>query len=128
VFLAAGLAVMGLLGISSLVVTIATMPQIERLRQVGGLLTSRFDAEDDDREGREDEASEPRIDWQTTDQHRDEQTGKTDPDGQAAESRRGRASSDDQQEKSRAGRDRADKSEAQERTGPDNDRETGVSR
>ncbi len=71
VLLAAGLSAMGLLGISSLAVTIATMPQIQRLRQVGGLLTSRLDVEDDDREEREDKASEPSIDWQTTDQHRD---------------------------------------------------------
>ncbi len=81
VFLAAGLAVMGLLGISSLAVTVATMPQIERLRQVGELLTSRLDADDDD-EG--DGQNEPRIDWQTktTDQRRDRQTGERQPDRQ----------------------------------------------
>lgn len=35
VFVAAGLFVLGLLGASSLVVTVATMPQVRRLRQVG---------------------------------------------------------------------------------------------
>jgi len=90
VFLAAGLAVMGLLGISSLAVTIATMPQIERLRQVGELLTSRFDADNaDDGDGQ----NEPQINWQTTDRQtgesrRDQQTDDTRDDRQTDGGRR----------------------------------------
>lgn len=41
--LAAGLFVMGLLGASSLVVTILTLPQVRRLRQVGEYATDRLD-------------------------------------------------------------------------------------
>lgn len=43
VLIAAGLFVMGLLGISSLVVTIVTLPQVRRLRQVGEYATDRID-------------------------------------------------------------------------------------
>jgi len=49
VLLAAGLAFMGLLGASSLVVTIVTLPQVRRLRQVGEYATDRIDRERDDR-------------------------------------------------------------------------------
>lgn len=41
--LAGGLFAMGLLGISSLAVTIATMPQIRRLREVGQFATGKRD-------------------------------------------------------------------------------------
>lgn len=41
--LAAGLAFMGLLGVSSLVVTIVNLPQVRRLRQVGDYATDRID-------------------------------------------------------------------------------------
>ena len=40
---AAGLLVLGLLGASSLAVTIATMPQVRRLRKVGRFATDRVD-------------------------------------------------------------------------------------
>lgn len=40
--LAAGLFIMGLLGASSLAVTLATLPQVQRLRQGLGYLTDRF--------------------------------------------------------------------------------------
>lgn len=43
VFLAAGLFAMGLLGASSLVVTIVTMPQVRRLRQVGRFASDQID-------------------------------------------------------------------------------------
>lgn len=45
--LAAGLFIMGLLGISSLVVTIATMPQVRRLRQAGKFMSGQLDSDDD---------------------------------------------------------------------------------
>lgn len=41
--IAAGLFVMGLLGISSLVVTIVNLPQVQRLRQVGEYATDQLD-------------------------------------------------------------------------------------
>lgn len=47
VFLAAGLFAMGLLGASSLVVTIVTMPQVRRLRQVGRFASDQFDRSTD---------------------------------------------------------------------------------
>lgn len=43
VVLAGGLFLMGLLGISSLAVTIATMPQVRRLRQVGTYASDQID-------------------------------------------------------------------------------------
>lgn len=43
ILLAAGLAIMGLLGFSSLVVTLVTLPQVQRLRQVGEYASDRFD-------------------------------------------------------------------------------------
>jgi len=93
VFLATGLFVMGLLGVSSLAVTIATMPQIQRLRQVGGALTSRLGVDDDAGGDEPGERSEPRIDWQTTDQ---EQRGR-----QTGESRRDRQTGDTQDDRGR---------------------------
>ena len=50
--LAAGLAFMGLLGASSLLVTIATLPQVRRLRQVGDYATDRIDRDRSERERR----------------------------------------------------------------------------
>lgn len=47
---AAGLFCMGLLGVSSLVVTIVTLPQVRRLRQVGEYATDRLDRQKTDRE------------------------------------------------------------------------------
>ena len=133
VFLAAGLFVMGLLGISSLVVTVATMPQIQRLQQVGGFLTSRLDP-DDDGNGSDTEESKPRIEWRTADQHRDRQTDESSPDKQDGEGRRRRG--DDHRESgtdrqrgrttgdSRRGRrSRRDRTEAPERTDTETDRE-----
>ncbi len=74
-FLGAGLALMGLLGVSSLAVTIATMPQVRRLRQLGQYLTDRVDDEEPsvevevaDAENRSDRPSDPRVDWRTTDE------------------------------------------------------------
>lgn len=53
--LAAGLAVMGLLGASSLVVTILTMPQVKRLREMGQYAWAKrrgfTDGDDDTRDG-----------------------------------------------------------------------------
>lgn len=47
VLLAAGLFAMGLLGASSLVVTIVTLPQVRRLRQVGRFASDRIDRSTD---------------------------------------------------------------------------------
>lgn len=58
VLLAAGLAFMGLLGASSLVMTIVTLPQVRRLRQVGEYATDRMDREISERTRREYERSE----------------------------------------------------------------------
>ena len=58
VLLAAGLAFMGLLGVSSLVMTIVTLPQVRRLRQVGEYATDRMDREISERTRREYERSE----------------------------------------------------------------------
>lgn len=58
VLLAAGLAFMGLLGVSSLVVTIVTLPQVRRLRQVGEYATDRMDREISERTRREYERTE----------------------------------------------------------------------
>lgn len=46
--LAAGLFFMGVLGASSLVVTILTMPQVRRLRQMGRFASDRFERKPDD--------------------------------------------------------------------------------
>lgn len=43
VLIAGGLAIMGFLGFSSLVVTIVTLPQVQRLRQVGEYASDRLD-------------------------------------------------------------------------------------
>lgn len=88
VFLAAGLLTMGLLGISSLAVTIATMPQIRRLRQVGKLLTNRPDVDGDEDGDDPNKQSEPRIDRQTTDQQHDGEPGTGRPGRQTNQSRR----------------------------------------
>jgi hypothetical protein len=58
VLLAAALAFMGLLGASSLVVTIVTLPQVRRLRQVGEYTTDRIDEEISDRKKRDYERSD----------------------------------------------------------------------
>jgi hypothetical protein len=50
VLVAAGLFFMGLLGASSLAVTIATMPQVRRLRQAGRYAFSRLDGADSNEE------------------------------------------------------------------------------
>ncbi|MFT4883734.1 MAG: hypothetical protein ACI8U4_001246 [Natronomonas sp.] len=55
VLIAAGLFFMGLLGVSSLAVTVATMPQVRRLRQAGRYAVGRFgndagDEGDDERD------------------------------------------------------------------------------
>jgi len=47
--LAAGLLTMGLLGASSLVVTIVTLPQVRRLRQVGRYASEQIDRQSDRR-------------------------------------------------------------------------------
>jgi hypothetical protein len=100
VFLAAGLAVMGLLGISSLAVTVVTMPQVQRLLQVSQYLADRFDGDEstgDDieirtRERRDttDESGEtgPRIEWRTTDS-RTEREADDSPDEQDTDDARG---------------------------------------
>lgn len=49
IFLATALVLMGLLGFSSLVVTVVTMPQVRRLREVSEYATERIDR----RKGRE---------------------------------------------------------------------------
>ena len=46
--LAASLAVLGLLGAGALVVTIVTLPQVRKLRQVGGFAYDRLDGVDED--------------------------------------------------------------------------------
>lgn len=61
--IAAGLFVMGLLGASSLAVTVVTMPQVQRLRQAAGYLRNRVDDSDDQSEKRAE--SGPRVDWRT---------------------------------------------------------------
>lgn len=55
---AAGLFVMGLLGISSLILTVVTLPQVQRLRQVGEYATDQLDR-DRRRERRNREAQPP---------------------------------------------------------------------
>lgn len=47
---AVGLFVMGLLGVGSLVVTIVTLPQVQRLREVGEYATDQIDRQIADRE------------------------------------------------------------------------------
>jgi len=79
VFIAAGLFFMGLLGSSSLLVTLKNMPQVERLRQMATYLFTRVSEDEPDvdietADGRSQgdsergtgEESGPRIDWQTT--------------------------------------------------------------
>lgn len=53
--LAAGLFFMGLLGGSSLVVTIATMPQVRKIRQAGRYAVERFGTDDSENGGDADE-------------------------------------------------------------------------
>lgn len=86
-FLGAGLALMGLLGISSLAVTIATLPQVQRLRQLGGFLTDRIDDEEPsvevevaDAEARRDRPSDVRVDWQTAEDRAVSRPGESDQD------------------------------------------------
>jgi len=71
--LAVGLFLMGLLGVSSLAVTVATMPQVRRLRQLGGYLTDRLDETDEetnvaiDTRDPDEHPADLRVDWRTTD-------------------------------------------------------------
>lgn len=51
VLLAAGLFAMGLLGASSLVVTVRRMPQVRRLRRIGRYASNRMDGMDGDGDG-----------------------------------------------------------------------------
>lgn len=52
ILMAAGLFFMGLLGASSLVVTIVTMPQVRKLRKVGDYATDRIDGQSERSERR----------------------------------------------------------------------------
>ena len=54
-FLALGLLFMGLLGASSLAVTVRRLPQVRRLRSVGRYATNRLDSTDDWLDDEEDE-------------------------------------------------------------------------
>jgi hypothetical protein len=91
VFIAAGLFFMGLLGGSSLLVTLNNMPQVERLRQVAVYLfdslreSSAMESEVEvetadgrssgDSTGERDDEPGPRIDWQTTADQNDTENG-----------------------------------------------------
>lgn len=111
VFIAAGLFFMGLLGGSSLLVTLKNMPQVERLRQMGTYLLDSLRGSNagepevevetaDDRSGGDstdegDDETGPRIDWQTTTDRADEETDSDRRDGGADSDRRdGGADSD----------------------------------
>lgn len=59
VFIAAGLFIMGLLGASSLVVTIVTMPQVRRLRQFGRFASDQIDRQSDEERRRDRSARKP---------------------------------------------------------------------
>lgn len=75
VLLALGLFTMGLLGVSSLCLTIVTLPQVRRLRQVGEYATDRIDKERSDWEkGREERKRRGRSEKRREDQ----KTGDTD--------------------------------------------------
>lgn len=103
VFIAAGLFFMGLLGSSSLVVTLRNMPQVERLRQMGTYLLGQLrggsadepaveietadEQSDGDSSNESDNEAGPRIDWQTT---ADRDDGESDDAGEESDrSRRG---------------------------------------
>lgn len=117
-FLALALFVMGLLGSSSLLVTIINMPQVQRLMQMSQYLADRFDDEPgdrrrevsirtaerrdrDDTERESDSDADPRIEWQTT-----SSGGRPNRDGSSNEGRNG-ASEVSQNGASEESRDRS---------------------
>jgi hypothetical protein len=119
VFIAAGLFVMGLLGSSSLAVTVINMPQVQRLLQMSQYLADRFDEdepnrgevairtrEQSNRRNTEDDGQTgPRIEWETTgsrgergpdDSRRARETGDGNADSDATDSQQDRTTDDEE--------------------------------
>jgi hypothetical protein len=127
VFIAAGLFFMGLLGSSSLVVTLRNMPQVERLGQMSRYLLRQLrESDPGEREAEtgtggnrstgesSDERGDdpgPRIDWQTTADRDDGRTdsgrggGGVDDRGEQTDSGRDSGGVDDRGEQTDSGRD-----------------------
>jgi hypothetical protein len=106
IFIATGLFIMGLLGSSSLVVTVINMPQVQRLWEMGLYLANRLDEDESeeieveieareaagrsDRERESDGEPGPTIDWRTKDGRRDRKRGDGQRDRASADSESGR--------------------------------------